>query len=140
MDAAALDALHRGAFGHAGAHGWGEADFRAALEDDAYSVATREQGFALARRVVDEAELMLIAVLPTARRSGVASALLSDLEAKLHAGGARRLMLEVSGSNEAALAFYRARGFAEVGLRPGYYGTGASPGHAALLFEKALKS
>ena len=140
MDAAALDALHCASFGHPGAHGWQQADFARALEDAAFVVLANETGYALARVVLDEAELMLIGTVPAARRTGAASALLAELEAKLVARGAVRLMLEVSASNHAAVGFYKSHGFAETGERPGYYGHGDSPGHAALLFEKALKS
>ncbi|MEO1796010.1 MAG: GNAT family N-acetyltransferase [Pseudomonadota bacterium] len=137
-DAATLNALHVSAFGHAGAHGWREADFARALEDPAFALATSPDGYAIARLVLDEAELLLIATRPEARRSGVATALLSDLEARLVARGVTRLMLEVMEANVAASAFYEARGFREAGRRAGYYGRGA--GHDARLFEKALKS
>lgn len=137
-DAATLNALHVSAFGHAGAHGWREADFAQALEDPAFVLATSQDGYAIARVVLDEAELLLIATRPVARRSGVATALLAELEAQLASRGVTRLMLEVREANAAASAFYEARGFREAGRRAGYYGRGA--GHDARLFEKALKS
>ena len=138
MGAATLHALHTSAFGHLRAHGWGEAEFARALEDDKYVVVTQSDGYALALCVLDEAELLLIAALPGARRKGVGTALLGELESRLAAKGATRLTLEVMEANSAATEFYRARGFREVGLRPQYYGRG--PGHGARLFEKPLKS
>ncbi|MFW2830571.1 GNAT family N-acetyltransferase [Sphingomonas sp. ID0503] len=77
-------------------------------------------GFALARVVVDEAELLLIAVRPSARRLGTGSALVGEIARIAAANGARRLMLEMRDGNPAA-RLYSAAGFAEIGRRPGYY-------------------
>ncbi|MEL6913919.1 MAG: GNAT family N-acetyltransferase [Pseudomonadota bacterium] len=137
-DAATLEALHSRAFGHPGAHGWRAGDFETALTDPGFVVCAREDGYAVARRVLDEAELLLIAVVPEARRSGVATALLDALAAALRAEGVTRLLLEVMEANEGAVAFYRARGFRETGRRAGYYGRGT--GHDAQLFEKPLNT
>ena len=77
-------------------------------------------GFAMVRAVADEAELLLIAVAPAARRRGVATALLRAVIAEAGAGGVADLHLEVRAGNEAA-ALYRAQGFSKVGERRGYY-------------------
>ncbi|MEL6549504.1 MAG: GNAT family N-acetyltransferase [Pseudomonadota bacterium] len=137
-DAASLDALHSRAFGHAGAHGWRKADFEEALTNPSMIIVDSQNGYALARTTLDEAELLLIAVLPEARRAGHGGALLAALERALVARGVKRLFLEVMEANAAAVAFYRRRGFKETGRRAGYYGRGT--GHDAQLFEKPLKS
>lgn len=77
-------------------------------------------GFALMRTILDETELMLIAVEPTARRAGIAAALMTDVETAARAAGVTTLHLEVRRGNEATL-LYRARGFAKAGHRPSYY-------------------
>lgn len=77
-------------------------------------------GFALSRVVMDEAELLLLAVRRQARRQGIGAALLGCAIATARARGAARLHLEVRDGN-GALALYRASGFAEVGRRPRYY-------------------
>ncbi|MEH3106064.1 MAG: GNAT family N-acetyltransferase [Sphingomonas fennica] len=77
-------------------------------------------GFALLRTVVDEAELLLLAVRPAARRSGVGRALVDRAAAAAAAAGCARLFLEMRDGNPAH-ALYRATGFAEIGRRPGYY-------------------
>jgi ribosomal-protein-alanine N-acetyltransferase len=77
-------------------------------------------GFALARVVVDEAELLLLAVRPAFRRLGIASALLDRVKADAASRGAHKLHLEVRDGNP-ALSLYRARGFSQIGCRPGYY-------------------
>jgi ribosomal-protein-alanine N-acetyltransferase len=58
-------------------------------------------GFALARAVSDEAELLLIAVDPERQGGGAGSAMLQDFIASARAGGARRLHLEVRDGNPA---------------------------------------
>jgi ribosomal-protein-alanine N-acetyltransferase len=69
----------------------------------------------------DVVDLQRIGVHPARQRSGLASEL---LEAALV--GVDRMLLEVSEHNEAALAFYRQRGFVEIDRRPRYYRDGAA--------------
>lgn len=73
----------------------------------------------------DDAQIMTIGTLTPWQRQGVAAALLRCLEAKAHGLGARRLLLEVSVTNEPAIAFYRKHGFAELGRRRRYYRDGS---------------
>ena len=77
-------------------------------------------GFALTRRVLDEAELLLIAVTPDARRRGVGAALLRAVIADARGAGAAKLHLEVRAGN-GAIALYTAAGFAKTGERRAYY-------------------
>jgi len=77
-------------------------------------------GFALARAVSDEAELLLIAVDPERQGGGAGSAMLQDFIASARAGGARRLHLEVRDGNP-AVDLYRAAGFLPAGRRRNYY-------------------
>ena len=80
----------------------------------------RVAGFALARAVGDEAELLLIAVDPQAQQAGIGSALVDDFIATATAKGARRLHLEVRDGNS-AMALYQRAGFSLVGRRRDYY-------------------
>ena len=83
---------------------------------------TREaQGYALFLTVVDEAELLRIAVVPRRRRRGVARALLAAGLDDLDRRGIRVCHLEVRADNQPALALYAEAGFREVGRRPRYY-------------------
>lgn len=77
-------------------------------------------GFSLARRVADEAELLLLAVDPARQRCGIGQVLLDDFIAAALANGAHRLHLEVRDANP-AIALYRAAGFVPVGRRRNYY-------------------
>lgn len=80
----------------------------------------RTSGFALARSVVDEAELLLIAVRPDGQRCGVGKKLVGQIIDKLAAIGVKSLHLEVRNDNP-ALAFYSRLGFEKVGQRRNYY-------------------
>lgn len=93
-------------------------------------------GFALLRVVVDEAELLTLAVNPEQQRRGVARGLLSRGLAEAAARGARRIYLEVASENLAARTLYEALGFVEISQRSAYYG--ASPTDAALICARAL--
>ena len=83
-------------------------------------------GHAVASAAGDDAELQRIAVSPAYRRFGIASALLAEIEGHAAGDGAVRLLLEVREDNLGAAAFYRSRGFEEVGRRPAYYRDGAT--------------
>lgn len=77
-------------------------------------------GFSLSRAVADEAELLLLAVLPARHRQGVGGRLLDDFTDQARRRGAARVHLEVRDGNQAA-AMYRDAGFQAVGRRRNYY-------------------
>lgn len=77
-------------------------------------------GFALTRTVMDEAELLLLGVAPDHRRHGIASALIRAVMADCAGTGVTVLHLEVR-SNNPAVRFYTAHGFAKCGERRNYY-------------------
>ncbi|WP_141015653.1 ribosomal protein S18-alanine N-acetyltransferase [Nocardioides sambongensis] len=83
-------------------------------------------GYAVLSAVGEDAELQRIAVLPAARRRGVAGALLAAGRDRVRRAGATRLLLEVRADNAAALALYAGEGFAEIGRRPRYYRDGTT--------------
>jgi ribosomal-protein-alanine N-acetyltransferase len=83
-------------------------------------------GYAATSIVADVAELQRIAVTATARRTGVATALLARVETEATLRYADRVMLEVREDNAAACAFYAARGFTELDRRPRYYADGTT--------------
>lgn len=95
----------------------------------------RVSGFLIARQVLDEAEVLNVAVLPEARRKGQASALLAAACEQLRRSGVLRVFLEVRASNQPAIAFYRKHGFNESGRRKAYY---RDPVEDALCMEQKL--
>ncbi len=91
-------------------------------------------GYVLARQVADEAEILSIGVAPGFRRRRVASWLLAGLFDDLAASPTRKLFLEVSVENRAALELYRSLGFVAEGRRIGYYrNAGRAPVDALVL-------
>lgn len=80
-------------------------------------------GFVVVRSVCDEAEIITLAVRPTARKMGIGKALMSHLVRNLYADRVKSLYLEVGDNNHAALALYRSMKFEQVGMRKHYYRT-----------------
>ena len=78
-------------------------------------------GYVGSQTVLDETDMMNIAVHPDCRRKGIAAALITELVSRLKARGSRVLRLEVRESNFSAIALYEALGFTQLGLRKNYY-------------------
>jgi len=83
----------------------------------------RMLGFAIMgfRFLRSDAHMLLLAVDPAARRSGVGLALWRWLEAIARRGGIARVELEVRAQNSGGRAFYHALGFREVARLRNYY-------------------
>ena len=92
-------------------------------------------GYIGSQTVMDEADMMNVAVEPSARRRGVAERLVSRLVCDLGCLGVKHLTLEVRVSNEPAIALYNKLGFVQVGRRPNYY---RNPKEDALILRKGL--
>ena len=90
-------------------------------------------GYVGSQAVLDEADMMNLAVKPGLRRRGIAGALVGALVESLKNKGVRCLTLEVRASNESAIALYEKLGFAQVGRRPRYY---QMPREDALILRK----
>ncbi len=98
----------------------------------------RAVGFALARGVLDEAELLLLAVMPRRaaqrRRRGVAARRSSPMR---DARQSRQLHLEVRDGND-AIKLYRSAGFSKVGERRDYYRGTDGQSYSALTLRRKL--
>ena len=81
-------------------------------------------GWAGVRVLGDEAEVLTIGVIPTARRGGAGTALLRDLVEEARRRGATQVFLDVRIDNADAQRVYQREGFVEVGGRRGYYDNG----------------
>ena len=93
----------------------------------------RLAGYVGSQTVMDETDMMNLAVGSEFRRQGVGEALVNALVASLKELGSRCLTLEVRDSNGPARALYAKLGFAEVGRRRGYY---RDPREDALILRK----
>ena len=93
-------------------------------------------GFLIARMVAtDEAEILNLAVAPSRRRAGHATALLQACFVEFTRLRIQRVFLEVRESNRPAISFYEKQKFVRTGRRPGYY---QNPGEAAVLLMREL--
>jgi ribosomal-protein-alanine N-acetyltransferase len=122
-DAALLSELHRASFDEA----WDEVSIRGILDRPgscallAGEAETQSQAFILVQCAAGESEILSLATLPSARRMGLASALLKAGAVQAARRGAREMFLEVADDNQAALSLYARAGFVVCGKRPGYY-------------------
>lgn len=82
--------------------------------------AAAPAGFVLTRHVLDEEELLLIAVTPEARRRGVGAAMIELMFAAGRKRGTTRVFLEMRRGNP-AIHLYRKFGFEPIGERRNYY-------------------
>ena len=87
-------------------------------------------GYVGSQTVMQEADMMNIAVADSHRRRGIARALVEELIRLLDA---YQLTLEVRASNVPAIALYESMGFQQVGLRKNYY---KMPKEDALILRK----
>ena len=121
-DAALAVALSRLA---PGASLWPEASYHLAPETGFRGWAALQDGgfvgFLIARCAAGEAEVLNLAVGPSFRRRGIATALLGAALADFREHSVRRVFLEVRASNEPAIRFYEVSGFTATGRRPTYY-------------------
>jgi len=97
-------------------------------------------GFALARVAADEAELLSLGVMPSARRQRIGQALLDDVIRRVVELKAEALFLEVAETNDAARLLYAACGFTAVGRRPDYYQRPNTVPVAALTLRRTLQA
>lgn len=131
--AKALAALHEAVFPPS--ETWNEAAFATQLGlPGTAALIHGAEGFILLRVAADEAEILTLAVLPEARRRGIARTLLqAAMEAARHAGAAL-MFLEVAADNLPARSLYEEAGFTRAGARRAYYG----PGRDAFILRRAL--
>ncbi|MEL1250782.1 GNAT family N-acetyltransferase [Aurantiacibacter gilvus] len=94
-------------------------------------------GFALTRQVLDEEEILLIAIRPRFRGQGKGKTLLQDVIDAARARSVARIFLEMRDGNSAE-HLYRSFGFEKIGHRPGYYRGAVGGPIDAITFAKAL--
>ena len=97
----------------------------------------RATGLILGREVLDEGEILNLAVAKGNRRRGEGTALSRQMMNSFAMRGVQRVFLEVRESNLGAIAFYESLGFRRVGRRQGYY---QQPAEAALILEHSTNN
>lgn len=124
-DIAAMDAVMAAAFDPAYGEAWTRGQCLGILSmPGVWLTLARSDGaivgFALSRAIVDEVELLLLAVTPAHRGAGIGGALVRSVIADARGRDATKIHLEVRAGNE-AIALYRRHGFAKTGERRAYY-------------------
>jgi [ribosomal protein S18]-alanine N-acetyltransferase len=136
-DLEAIAAIERKSFGDP----WSASDFASVLSL-AHTIflvaetaaATGIAGYVVAAAVIDEAEILNVAVDPVLRGNGIGGQLLDAALAEVDERGAKSVFLEVRLSNAAARALYGSRRFIEMSRRKGYY---RNPPEDALVMRRA---
>ena len=93
----------------------------------------RLAGYVGSQTVMDESDMMNLAVHPDYRCQGIGSRLVDELIKELKKIGSQRLTLEVRVSNEPAKRLYDELGFSEIAVRKRYY---SHPKEDALILRK----
>ncbi len=139
--AARMAAIHAASF----ARPWSTLDFerllgeRGVIGDGLFlGTSTKPAGFVLSRMVLDEAEILTVAIVPEVRGKGLSIPLLERHLDELSRRGIRTVHLEVEEENHPALALYRRFGFTQTGRREGYYQKPDGSRVAALTMALAL--
>ena len=96
-------------------------------------------GFAIMEFGEERAHLMLLAVRPSHRRHGIGRRLLDWMLESARVAGIASVHLELRAVNEEARRFYRALGFHETVLVPGYYRGGEGRKEGALRMLRVLR-
>jgi ribosomal-protein-alanine N-acetyltransferase len=107
-------------------HPWSRANFMDSLASGYDAWVLREPegalaGYFLLMYALDEAHLLDVAVAAPLHGRGVGRYLLDRIAARARAQRMESILLEVRPSNTRALQVYQRYGYAEIGLRKGYY-------------------
>ncbi|WP_019219930.1 ribosomal protein S18-alanine N-acetyltransferase [Bartonella florencae] len=95
-------------------------------------------GFCLCRLILDEAEIITIAVLPHYRQQGIGTLLIDQTIHYLHDKHAIKLFLEVESTNLSALNLYQRFEFQKISERLAYYPSKNGRGDA-IIMQKTFK-
>lgn len=119
---------------------WGVPTLEGFLAAPGAVLVTFDGAFALGRVIVDEAELLTLAVSPPEQRKGLGRACLRAFEEAASAKGANRVFLEVSEANASAINLYLSAGYTKTGQRRDYYTAPDGSTSDALMMSKNLAS
>ena len=117
---------------------WSKQQFQESLASyqcTVYEQANQVVGFCILQPVLDEANLLLMAIHPSQQGKGLGYALLDDSIQQLK-NNPIQIFLEVRESNSAAIRLYEKTGFHQIDLRKNYYpNSDGSREHAVIMVK-----
>ena len=105
-------------------HPWSRQQIKSSLIDYLSWVIRKEDrmaGYLFVMPIVDDWELLNIAIDGDFQRQGLARIALKFLKERAFAAGVQRILLEVRESNAQAIKLYQSSGFVQDGRRKNYY-------------------
>lgn len=126
-----------GLFGRCFSHPWSKEAVEEMFDVPGYlNLIARKEGtlcgYIGIKSVLDEADIVNVAVEPSCRREGIGRCLLDILLEQAKKQEIQKIYLEVRKSNMAAIGLYEQAGFHSCGIRKNYY---KNPAEDALLME-----
>jgi len=119
---------------------WSAAEFTDLLASDRCFLLTRPGAFLIGRLAGPEAEILTLAVTPSARRQGLARALVAEFATVAQSRAVEQLFLEVRADNAPAIALYQAAGYVQAGYRKDYYDQTNGQKSSALVLMRDLST
>ena len=117
---------------------WDAYEFAQILSSNGVFAECHDHGFALARVIEPEAELLLLVTDKIKQNTGLATNCLLRIEKKIYENGARRLTLEVSESNTTAIQLYKKLNYKKISVRTSYSRDKNGKAEDALVMQKDL--
>ena len=117
---------------------WDAHEFAEILSSKGVLAECHEHGFALARVIESEAELLLLVTDKIKQNTGLATNCLLKIEKKIVEIGARKLTLEVSESNKTAIQIYKKLNYKKISVRKSYSRDKNGKFEDALVMQKDL--
>ena len=118
---------------------WHAREFAQILPLQGVFAECHQHGFALARVIDTEAELLLLVTHKMKQNTGLATSCLLNIEKKLIQQGAQKLTLEVSESNSAAITVYTKLNYKKIAIRKSYSRDKNGKFETALVMQKDLR-
>lgn len=136
MNAEEMAAIHADSF--TVPRPWTAAEFDSLSQSPHVFLITEPEGFLMGRSIAGEAEILTLAVAPSARGKGIGASLVQRFCQTARADGALTAFLEVSAQNEGAMRLYHREGFTESGRRKGYFHSAENGRIDAILMSRRL--
>ena len=115
--------------------------FKLFLKKDIFFLSINKpiEGYLIARKIVDEYEILSLATDIDKRRKGIGGMLLNKIINKSKKEKIKRILLEVSLKNVAAIRMYKKFGFKIIGKRINYYNQDSGLSDAYTMEKKLIK-